>query len=77
MALAKPTIEAQIETLLTGVAGMELAEARTAFKQQLAQIIVDAIKSATITVKSGVVQVTGPSGVSTNAGPIVISDSIT
>lgn len=77
MALAKPTIETQIETLLTAVAGMELAQARVEFRKQLAQIIIDAIKSATITVKPGVIQVQGSPSAQANTAPIVISDSIT
>ena len=77
MALVQKTIEDRIEALLTSTADMKLEDARTQFKVQLTQIIMDAIKSATVTVKPGVIQVTGSSGPASNAAPIAITESIT
>lgn len=76
MALVSATIEQQIDQLLTSTAGMELEQAKVQFRKQLTQIIIDAIKSATITVQPGVIQVAGSPSAQSNVAPIVISNSI-
>lgn len=77
MALVKETIEIQIDALLTATADMKLKDAKKEFREQLAQIIIDAIKSATITVQPGIIQVQGTAVAQANTIPIVIINSIT
>lgn len=46
------------------------------FKQGLTQIIIDAIKSATIIIPSGAINVAGTATNQTNVTPITINDAI-
>jgi hypothetical protein len=77
MAILQDNIEVQIEALLASTAGLKLEESKNKFKTDLAKIIVDAIKSATITIQPGIVVVAGSPSTQTNAAPILIENSIT
>lgn len=76
MALVIATIEAQIEALLNTTSNLELPQAKEKFKKDLAAIIVNAIKSATITIPSGAIQTVGSATAQANAVPVVVSQGL-
>lgn len=77
MALNEASIAQKIDTLLGDTASLAQPEAKAKFKNDLAKIIVDAIKSATITIPSSAINVTGSNGPATNPAPIPLTNAIT
>lgn len=79
MALNKPTFIASIKTLLdTTFADTGNSQtARDNFANELADRIDAYIKSATITIPSGAVIVTGTAATQNNPEPIVLNNTIT
>jgi hypothetical protein len=75
--MVKSQIEAQIGLLLDSTASLSLEEAKSEFKSQLAELIVDAIKSATITIPSGAINVVGSPSAQSNAVPVILNNSLT
>lgn len=69
MALIPQTIEEQIGALLDSTAQLELEESKTQFKNGLAQIIIAAIQSATVTIPPGAIITTGSAVTQTNPAP--------
>lgn len=70
-------IGSQVEDLLNSTAGLELEAAKLEFKKQLTELIINAIKSATITIQPGIITVQGSPSAQSNISTIVIDSSIT
>lgn len=72
MALNEILIEEQIGELIDSTTTLELEESKAKFKKDLASIIVNAIKSAQLTIPSGAIITTGSALTQTNAAPVVV-----
>lgn len=69
MAIVNETIKAEINALIEQTKSQEQPEAQQAFAQGLADIIENAIKSATVTVEPGIaVSTSGGAGATTAPG---------
>jgi hypothetical protein len=77
MALVQETIQLEIEAMLIATGKLSLEQSKKKFAEDLAGLIIAAIKSATITVQPGIITVTGSPSAQANAAPILIENSIT
>ena len=75
MALSKTQIANQIGSLIDGT-DLSLEEAKTKFKNDLAEIIVNAIKSARITIPSNTIVTVGSQTTQQNISTIIIDNGI-
>lgn len=73
------TISNAIDKLLTDTSNPDISveQAKAQFKQQLTQIIVDAIKSATVTIQPGLIITVGSPTTQSNPSPVIIQNGIT
>lgn len=77
MPLSISTIEASIQALLESTENLQLEQAQARFKRDLTIIIVNAIKSATITIPPAAIVTTGSAATQTNASPVVVQGGLT
>lgn len=75
MALNEQSIKDQIGTLIDST-DLDVEEAKEQFKILLADIIINAIKSATITIPSGAINTVGSQSAQSNITPVVVNNGI-
>jgi hypothetical protein len=69
MAIVKAVIQAEINKLINETKGLEQEQAQTQFASKLADVIVNALKSAVVTVQPGIaVSTSGGAGATTAPG---------
>lgn len=77
MSLSQSTIKSQIDTLLSSTESLELQEAKDQFAEQLAAVIIAAIKSATLTIPPSAIVTVGSAATQTNAIPVIVNGGLT
>jgi hypothetical protein len=74
MPLVKPVIQAEINKLINDTKGLEQEQAQAEFASKLADVIINALKSATVTVAVGIpVATSGGAGATSGPGTGTIS----
>lgn len=75
MSLSKEAIENSIGQLLDST-NTELEQSKTSFKSGLADIIIAAIQSATLTIPGGAIVTVGSAATQQNASPVVVEGGL-
>ena len=72
MALIKTTIQNQITSILDATENLDTEQGKTQFASLLADAIIAAIRSATITIPSGAINTVGGPAAQSNVVPVVV-----